>query len=209
MNTRKSTPFPHSFTSLKTGITHPEQAVQFFKQVEEMDSIEYCVLDGFNYLMDMFESVVVNQSTNTMKSWGEYADFIKNFMQQVIGPSKKKWIIIAHNNEELTPEGEFRYYVPIKGSAAKIGIESYFNVVVYAQRQKLSNLNKYDSDPELLHITTRDERLGYKHVFQVQPTKEVANGRIRDLDGMWEDNQIWIDNDAQLLMDHLSKYYGG
>ena len=63
-------------------------------------------------------------------------------------------------------------------------------------------------DPEMLHITERDERLGYKHVFQVQPTKEVTGGRIRDLLGMWQDNQIWMDNDVNLLAQHLDKYFG-
>lgn len=210
----KSTPFPNNFLTMKDdkgnvkGISHPEEVVQFFKAVEQMDTIEYCVLDGFNYLCEMFESVVIKNMSNTMQGWALYGDFIRNFMQQVVGTSKKKWIIIAHNNVELTPQGDYRYYVPVKGSVAKIGLESYFNVVVYAQRMKIDKLKELDYNPELLHFTARDERLGFKHTFQVQPTKDVAEGRIRDLAGMWAENEIFIDNDAQLLMDHLSDYYG-
>lgn len=210
----KSTPFPHNFITLRdsngneVGIKHPDEAVQFFKQVEAMDSIEYCVLDGFNYLCDMFESVVVKNSTNTQNGWANYGEFIRNFMQQIMGTSTKKWIVIAHNTIELTPSGDYRYYVPIKGAVGKIGLESFFNVVVYAQRMKVDKLKELEFDPELLHFSPRDERLGYKHVFQVQPTKEISEGRIRDLAGMWEDNQIYMDNDAQLLLDHINRYFG-
>nr|DAS77090.1 MAG TPA: AAA domain protein [Caudoviricetes sp.] len=210
----KSTPFPHQFITMRdangneVGIKHPDEAVQFFKQVETMDSIEYCVLDGFNYLCDMYESMVVKTATNTQQAWGLYGDFIRNFMQQVMGTSTKKWILIAHNAVELTPAGDYRYYVPVKGAMAKTGIESFFNVVVYAQRMKVDKLKEFEYDPELLHFSARDERLGYKHVFQVQPTKDMAEGRIRDLAGMWNDNQIYMDNDAQLLLNHISNYFG-
>lgn len=139
---------------------------------------------------------------------GDYGTFIHMFFQEVVGASNKKWIIIAHNTVELTPEGAYRYYVPIKGSVGKVGIESFFNIVIYAQRQDINKLKEHDYDPEMLHITERDERLGYKHVFQVQPTKEVTGGRIRDLLGMWQDNQIWMDNDVNLLAQHLDKYFG-
>ena len=205
----KSTPFANNFTTLLTGLSHPNQVFDFFRQVEQMPEIEYCVLDGFNYLCEMYETMVVNTATNTMQAWGQYADFIKSFLQQIVGVSQKKWIILAHNNAELTPQGTYRYYVPIKGSVARIGIESYFNVVVYAQRMELSKIMEMPHNPNLLHITPRDERLGYKHVFQVQPTKETADGRIRDLEGMWGDDEIFIDNDAELLMNHLESYYNG
>lgn len=210
----KSTPFPHKFITVRDpngneiGIKHPDEAVQFFKKVEQMDQIEYCVLDGFNYLCDMYESVVVKNSSNTQAAWGNYGEFIRNFMQQIIGVSTKKWIIIAHNAIELTPAGDYRYFVPVKGAVAKMGLESFFNVVVYAQRMKVDKLKELEFDPELLHFTPRDERLGYKHVFQVQPTKDLAEGRIRDLAGMWGDNQIYMDNDAQELINHISNYFG-
>lgn len=70
----KSTPFPHEFITMRdgdgneVGIKHPDEAIQFFKQVEIMDSIKYCVLDGFNYLCDMYESVVVKNATNTQQA---------------------------------------------------------------------------------------------------------------------------------------------
>lgn len=201
----KSTPFPNNFWKPKGAITNPHQVVEFFRQAELNPNIEYCVLDGFNFLMDLYENTIVKTATNTQKAWGDYGTFINNFFQQVVGPSTKKWFITAHNNVELTPEGTYRYYVPIKGSAGKIGLESYFNIVVYAMRQPLAKLEEF-SDANLLNITARDSRLGYKHVFQVQPTRDMADSRIRDLLGMWDDNQIWIDNDVALLAKHLDDY---
>lgn len=203
----KSTPFKNKFTTLKTGVSNPQEVVQFFQAVEQMDTIEYCVLDGFNYLMDMFES----QQKNGYDGWKDYAEFIKNFMQQVIGTSKKKWIILAHNFKELMSNGEYKHYVPIKGSASKIGLESYFNVVIYTTKfplkkaKELIDLDKIDKD--LFHITEDEEIEGVKYAFQVRSTPDTAEGRIRSLLGMWNAKQVYIDNDCQLLMDHLEKYY--
>lgn len=70
----KNTPFPNGFTTLKDkdgnprGIAHPDEAVQFFKAVEQKEDIEYCVLDGFNYLMDLFENTIIKTASNTQKA---------------------------------------------------------------------------------------------------------------------------------------------
>lgn len=203
----KSTPFKNNFTKLTSGISSPHEAVQFFQQVEEMDNIEYCVLDGFNYLMDMFES----QQKNGYDGWKDYAEFIKDFMQQIVGTSKKKWIIIAHNFKELIDTGLYRYYVPIKGSASKIGLESYFNIVIYTVKIPLKKakemIDQGKVDPELFFITEDEEIEGVKYCFQVRSTADMAEGRIRSLSGMWNAKQIYINNDAELLMKHLSAYY--
>lgn len=47
-------------------------------------------------------------------------------MQQVVGASSKKWIIIAHNEEETVLTGPNagmkQYRVPLQGSEAKHGL---------------------------------------------------------------------------------------
>lgn len=203
----KSTPFKNNFTSMKRGISSPYEAVQFFQQVEQMPDIEYCVLDGFNYLMDMFES----QQKNGYDGWKDYAEFIKDFMQQTVGTSSKKWIIIAHNFKELMEQGLYRYYVPIKGSASKIGLESYFNIVIYTVKLPLKKakemIDQGKVDPDLFFITEDEEIEGVKYTFQVRSTADMAEGRIRSLSGMWNAKQIYVNNDCELLMKHLSAYY--
>lgn len=64
-----------------------------------------------------------------------------------------------------------------------------------------------DQDPSLLHISLQDEALGYKHVFQTQLTKATVGERIRSPMGMFAPNQTYMDNDAQLLLDHLHEFY--
>lgn len=203
----KGTPFKNNFTKLKKGITSPYEVIQFFKQMEEIDSIEYCILDGFNYLMEMFES----QQKNGYDGWKDYAEFIKELHQQVIGPSKKKWLIIAHTYKELMDNGQYRFYVPIKGASAKTGLESWYNIVVYAVKFPLKKakemIEQGKVDPNLFFITEDEENDGVKYCYQVRSTPDMAEARIRSLAGMWNKNQIYINNDAQLLMDHLSAYF--
>lgn len=128
-------------------------------------------------------------------------------MQEVVQRSKKNWIIIGHQAQEQIGEMEYRYYVPIKGSLAKLGVASFFNVVVYARRVKLKELEKTELKPELITITERDKAVGYKHVFQLEVTKEYANSEIRSPMGLWGDNVIFADNDIQKLLDYLDDYY--
>ncbi|MNE86862.1 hypothetical protein D3C80_1839960 [compost metagenome] len=56
-------------------------------------------------------------------------------------------------------------------------------------------------------ITDEDKELGYKHVFQTRPTKTTTGERIRSPMGMFSRDQTFMDNDAQLLLDHLNRYY--
>lgn len=203
----KGTPFKNNFTKMTKAISNPQEVKQFFQQVEEMPNVKYCVLDGFNYLMDMFES----QQKNGFDGWRDYAEFIKDFMQQTVGTSSKQWIIIAHNFKELMENGLYRYYVPIKGSASKTGLESYFNVVVYTVKLPLKKarqlIDEGKVDPELFFITEDEEIEGVKYCYQVRSTADMAEGRIRSLSGMWNAKQIYINNNAQLLMSHLEAYY--
>ncbi|TJX17778.1 MAG: hypothetical protein E5W21_35310 [Mesorhizobium sp.] len=69
----------------------------------------------------------------------------------------------------------------------------------------LLELEKYGSD--LLTITDEDRELGFKHVFQTRITKETTGERIRSPMGMFTKEQTFIDNDCQLLLDHLAKFY--
>jgi len=44
-------------------------------------------------------------------------------------------------------------------------------------------------------------------VFQTQLTKETVGERIRSPMGMFTTEETFIDNDAQMLLDHLRVYY--
>ena len=80
-----------------------------------------------------------------------------------------------------------------------------FSTVVSTKKVELKKLDSYKSD--LLKITELDEMLGYKHVFQTQLTKDTVGDRIRSPMGMFTREQTYMDNDSQLLLDHLEEYY--
>ena len=164
------------------------------------------VIDTLTFLMDMMESVYVLNSANTQKAWGDYAQFFKNLMQQKIGPSDKKVIILAHTREDYDEKTlDMKSSVPIKGSLKGNGIEAFFSTVVATKKVSLKELES--QDPALLHITPDDQLLGYKHVFQTRLTAKTKGERIRSPIGMFAPNQTYMDNDAQLLLDHLHNFY--
>lgn len=214
LGTEANKPLPFSqeegnkFQSLKNGIQDPKAIFELADKLEGMDEIKTIVVDSLTFLMDMYESVHVLKAEDSRAEWGEYQQFFKKLMQEKVSASKKNWIFLAHNDKELMNNGNYRYYVPVKGALKKQGMESYFSIIVYARRINIRDLEEYDLDENLCRITDRERRLGYKHVFQCDITADYAESRIRAPMGCFSDNQIFMDNDAQLLLDHLAKYYG-
>lgn len=187
-------------------ITDPYQVYEGIKWAESQPEIKTIVIDGLNYLMDMFESVHVLPSTNTMKAWGDYAQYFRNLMQQYIAKSTKNIIFTAHtrtiyNETSMAMETK----VPIKGALANTGLESFFSVIVSAKRMKIKDLEPYKSD--LLKIAPREEALGFKYVFQTQITKDTVQERMRSPMGLFTDDETFIDNDIMLVLDRLHSYY--
>lgn len=201
----KKLPFkPKNFKQLV--VTDPLQVYKAFEQAENMPDYPTIVVDGLNYLMDMYESIYVLPSTNTMKAWGDYAQFFKNLMQQYVAKSSKNVIFTAHTKTVLNETAmAMETKVPIKGSLANQGIESYFSCIVSAKKVKLKDLENYQND--LLHITERDKAVGYKHVFQTNITAATVQERMRSPMGLFEDNETFIDNDVSLGLNRLREYY--
>lgn len=59
----------------------------------------------------------------------------------------------------------------------------------------------------MLTITEEEEMIGMKYVFQTRLTKETVYERIRSPMGMFQINETYIDNDAQLVLNRLQQYY--
>ena len=70
---------------------------------------------------------------------------------------------------------------------------------------KLKDLANYSS--ELLTITPEEESLGYKYVFQTKLTKDTVNERLRGPMGLWSNQETFIDNNMQLVLNRLHEYY--
>lgn len=201
----KKLPFRSKFQ--ETIITDPYQVEQVFDEAENIPEVHTIAIDTVTFLMEMFESVHVLSSPNTMAAWGFYQQYFKNLMQQRVASSTKNVIFTAHTDTVLDETtGTWRTCVPVKGALKKIGIEAYFSTIVSAKIVSLKDLDKYQND--LLEITPDEEALGFKHVFQTRHTKKTLGEKgMRGPMDLWTTKETFIDNDCQKLMDRLNQYY--
>lgn len=200
----KRLPFRNKFQSFR--ITDPYQVHEAFDHGTNNPEIDGIIVDSLTFLMDMFETQYVLPSSNTMKAWGDFGQFFKMMMQEKVTLFNKPTIFTAHVRDDLDEKAmEMKTSVPIKGALKNNGVEAYFSTVVAAKKIAIKELEKYGND--LLVITDEEKELGYKHVFQTRPTKTTTGERIRSPMGMFSKEQTYIDNDCQLLLDYLTKFY--
>jgi hypothetical protein len=187
-------------------ITDPLQVNEAFEAAENMPDVHTIVVDSLTYLMDMYESVYVVGSTNTMTQWSAFAQYFKTLLQYYVAKSTKNVIFTAHTHDTLN-EGDMvmETKVPIKGAIKHNGVESYFSLVIASKKVPLKNLKDYGSS--LLTITPEEEALGFKYVFQTKLTKETVNERLRGPLGLFETKETFMDNNMQLVLNQLHGYY--
>ena len=200
----KKLPFRSKFRQFV--ITDPYQIFELFTEAENHPEVHTIVIDSMTFLMEMFESVYVLNSSNTMKAWGDYAQYFKNLMQQYVAISTKNVIMTAHTSDVMNEtEMTMDTLVKVKGSLMNQGIESFFSTVISSKKVPIKKLEGQDS--KLLNITDEEQALGFKYVFQTKINKETVNERMRSSFGMWDNNETFIDNDMQLVLDRLHEYY--
>lgn len=200
----KKLPFKSKFKQFT--ITDPFQVYEAFDAAEAKPEVTTIVIDTLTYLMDMYESMYVIGAADTQKAWGEFAQYYKRLMQQYVARSTKKVIFLAHTADVLNKsEMQMEVSVPVKGSLKNNGIESYFSCVIATKKMTVKDLKDYKSD--LLVITPEEEALGFKYVFQTKLTKDTVGERIRGPLGMWANNETFIDNNMQLVLNRLHEYY--
>lgn len=200
----KRLPFRSKFQEFT--IVDPLQVEEAFAVAESKPDVHTIVVDSLTYLMDMYESQKVINSSNTMKAWGEYSQFFKRLMQQHVARSSKNVVFIAHHLDVLN-EQEMRMetHVPIKGALKNNGVESYFSCVITAKSTPIKELAGYENG--LLNITEEEETLGFKYVFQTRKTKGTVGLSVRAPMGMWTNAETFVNNDMQQIFDRLHEYY--
>ena len=200
----KKLPFKSKFKEYT--ITDPTDVPDAIAAAEKDAKIHTIVIDSFTYLMDMYESTKVLTSTNTMKAWGSYAQFLKNMMSQNVGNSTKNIIFIAHTSD-IFNESEMvnETMVKVKGSLMNTGIESYFSTVIGCKKVPIQKLSSYKSD--MLTYNDEEKLLEYKYVYQTKLTKDTVNERIRSPMRMWDIPETYIDNNLQQILNRLHEYY--
>jgi len=200
----KKLPFRAKFQQFT--ITDPHQVFEAFQVAETRPDVHTIVVDSLTYLLDMYESLFVLNSANSMKAWGDFAQYFKQLMQQHVAKSTKNVIFIAHTRDTVNEsEMILETCVPVKGALKNNGIESYFTVVIASKKVPLKNLKDYSSP--LLNITPEEEALGFKYVFQTKLTKDTVGERLRGPLGLFDTSETFTDNNMQSIIDHLRKYY--
>ena len=200
----KKLPFKSKFKEYT--ITDPTDVPDAIIAAEADESVHTIVIDSLTYLMDMFESTKVLTSANTMKAWGEYAQFMKNMMAQNVANSTKNIIFTAHTSD-IFNESEMvnETLVKVKGSLMNTGIESYFSTVIGCKKVPIKKIEDYKS--KMLNINEEEEHLGYKYIYQTKLTKDTVNERIRSPMRMWDIPESYIDNNIEHVLNRLHKYY--
>lgn len=200
----KRLPFKNSFDVYN--ITDPYQVYDGLTYLKDTPDRLGAVIDTTTFLMDMFESVHVLTSADTQKAWSYYQQFFKNLMQQYVASAGKPVIMMAHVADTYDEKNaEMKTSVPVKGALKGNGIEAYFSTNVMTRKMPIRELEDYKND--MLHIDEDEEMLGFKHCFQTRLTKKTTATRIRSPMGLFSKNETFIDNDAQLLLDHLKEFY--
>ena len=202
--TGKKLPFNSKFQ--EATVVDPYQVYEAFNHAETLPDCHTIVVDSLTFLMDMYESVHVLTASNTMKAWGDYAQFFKVLMSQYVAKSTKNVIFTAHTLDVLNEqEMAMETLVKVKGSLMNNGIEAFFSTVIAAKKLPTQKLEPYKSS--MLNITDEEEMLGFKYCFQTKLTKETVNERIRSPFAMWATEETYVDNDIQQVLNKLHTYY--
>lgn len=188
-----------------THITTPMQVIEYIQLAEDKPQVQTIVIDGLNYLMDMYESQFIYKSADTRSAWQDYGQFYKDLVHN-IAVSSKDFIILAHvayryNEQNMAIEAT----IPVKGALAKAGLEASFTTVIGADIVKIGDLEKY-SNP-LLNITEDDKEDGFKYVLQTRKFADTKNTLIKVPMGVFARNEAFIDSDMALVMQRLREYY--
>jgi len=201
----KRLPFKNKFNRIT--ITDPMEIHAYFQEaIENRDDVDGIIVDSLTFLMEMYESQYVLRAANTMKAWGDYQQYFKTLMQELVPQFGKPVIFTAHVKDETDEKTlDTRTFIPVKGALKGVGIEAYFSCIVSCKRLPLKELKDYTND--LLPISADDEIQGYKHVFQTQLTKKTVGERIRGPMGLFTRAQTFIDNDCQLVLNKLHEFY--
>jgi len=188
-----------------THITTPMQVIEYIQLAEDKPQVQTIVIDGLNYLMDMYESQFIYKSADTRSAWQDYGQFYKDLVHN-IAVSSKDFIILAHvayryNEQNMAIEAT----IPVKGALAKAGLEASFTTIIGADIVKIEDLEKY-SNP-LLNITEDDKEDGFKYVLQTRKFADTKNTLIKVPMGVFARNEAFIDSDMALVMQRLREYY--
>lgn len=200
---RKALPFKSKF--INVFIDDPVDVLGYFDEIALNPDVDTVIVDTLTFLMDMYETKYVANAANGQAAWGNYGQYCKNVMDKALS-SNKAVIFLAHEKKVLNEsEMVLETKVPIKGAVGHTGIEAFFEVVLAAKKVPNKKLEFLDQI-ELLQNDDPEE-LGFHYVFQTKLDKDTVNEKMRSPLALWGAKEKYINNDIQLVIDRLNKYY--
>jgi hypothetical protein len=200
----KEISFKDSFLS-NVEVADAYHVLDYVKDIEANPDVTGAVLDTLTFLMSMYERQYVATAVNGQKAWGDYGNFYRDVIHS-IKSGTKDYAILAHEDVSLNEQaGVMESRVPIKGSVGKTGCEADFTTILSSMQIPIKKLIGYEND--LLTITDEEKEDGVKYVFCTRVTKETVGGKMRSAVGLWNRNELYIDNDLDLVFKRLKQYY--
>lgn len=196
--------------SYKAKCSHVDHLVDAIRQAEDMPDVDTIIIDTLTSAFDIAETHFIHRAENAQSGWGRFQEYFKTLFLEQVANSTKTIIFLAHIAKKTldTNTGEYGARVPVKGGLKDKGIEAYFTTVLHCKKVPLTECEPYLEDNNLLNLTPRETRLQYKHVFQTDLSADSVADRIRTPDGMFSDQEFYIDNNLQYVIDRLEAYYG-
>lgn len=210
LNCEGGKPLPFNNKFKRVTIDDPLEIFDLLEKVKADAKNRYhtIVIDTISFMMNRYESLHVLGATNTMAAWGNYGQFFPKLIYDYIAPLEQHVIMLGHLEAVLNEEtGRTDYKVPVKGNLNKNGLEAYFTTVLNARKVAIKEIEKEAEEGGLLTISDRDRHLGFKHVFQTRTVKQTVGDRIRSPWGLFKDEETYIDNNVQKVIDRLKAYY--
>lgn len=210
LNCEGGKPLPFNNKFKRVTIDDPLEIFDLLKKVKADAKNRYhtIVIDTISFMMNRYESLHVLGAANIMAAWSNYGQFFPKLIYDYIAPLEQHVIMLGHLEAVLNEEtGRTDYKVPVKGNLNKNGLEAYFTTVLNARKVAIKEIEKEAEEGGLLTISDRDRHLGFKHVFQTRTVKQTVGDRIRSPWGLFKDEETYIDNDVQKVIDRLKAYY--
>lgn len=200
----KELPFKSKFLK-NVSVSDALDVLQYINDIEQTPQVEGAVLDTLTFLMSMYERQYVSNAANGQKAWGDYGIFYKEFIHAIKAGSKD-YAILAHEDTVLNEQSmQMETRIPIKGSVGKIGVEADFTTILSTKQMPIKKLEGHQND--LLHITDEEREDGFKYVFATRVVKESIGEKMRSAIGLWNRNELYIDNDLNQVFTRLREYY--
>jgi hypothetical protein len=179
-------------------------------QIESSERCTGAVLDTLTFLMQEFrdQHVTAPGIKDTRAAWGQYGSFYRELIRR-IKSGTKSYAIFAHEQAVLNETtARWETSVPVQGAIAKIGIEADFTTILSAKQMPVKELESRGIKNDLLTITDSERLKGIKYVFQTYTTADSLGEKMRSAMDLWSEDELYIDNDMNLVFERLDSYYG-